>query len=414
VPDPNEVPDVVALDVEPGLTVLVASDIHFAPTRTDASAWAAEHLSARIRATEGPAILVFAGDLVEGWAVMPADVAGALDAHPEFIAAVGDFASQADRQVYVLPGNHDGRLGWSSDDDHAVAERLHATVAFAVELTLLVDGAARRVRIEHGHRFDPSNAFHDPRNPDDTPLGQHIVQELLPDIRSRPESTFLEGVESLFDPRAIVSFVTSRIFYRRVLGRLWWFVVPLALVIALRLLIVIGIVADDDQKLSPLAEQLLWLDVLAVIFLSLIVLVAYLLLNRAWSAASTVMAEQRGKSQNDLARAAASKMIGDGFDGLVSGHTHCAELSAVDGGFYANSGSGVKSVMPVPARFRLPHVYVPHIQVSWVELESTPAGWHVQLLDGWREVAGTTPLERRFARPQSARPGEPTVVASYP
>lgn len=412
--DRTEVPDVVALDVEPGLTVLVASDIHFAPTRTDASAWAAEHLGARIRAIEGPAILVFAGDLVEAWAVIPADVAGALDAHPEFIAAVSDFASKADRHVYVLPGNHDGRLGWSSDDDGAVAERLHATVAFAVELTLPVEGSPRRVRIEHGHRFDPANAFHDPRNPDDTPLGQHIVQELLPDIKSRPESTFLDGVESLFDPRAIVSFVTSRIFYRRVLGRLWWFVVPLALVIVLRLLFAIGIVADDDQKLSPFAEQLLWLDVLAVVVLSLLVLVAYLLLNRAWSAASSVMAEQRGKSQNDLARQAASKMIGDGFEGLVSGHTHCAELSAVDGGFYANSGSGVKSVMPVPARFRLPHVYIPHIQVSWIELESTPTGWHAQLVDGWREVAGTTPLERRFARPQPARPGDPTVVASYP
>jgi hypothetical protein len=195
---------------------------------------------------------------------------------------------------------------------------------------------------------------------------------------------------------------------------LWWFVVPLALVIVLRLLFAIGIVADDDQKLSPFAEQLLWLDVLAVVFLSLIVLVAYLVLNRAWSAASSVMAEQRGMSQNDLARQAARRMIGDGFEGLVSGHTHCAELSAVDGGFYANSGSGVKSVMPVPARFRLPHVYVPHIQVSWIELESTPTGWHAQLLDGWREVAGTTPLERRFARPRSARPGDPTAAASYP
>ncbi|MGH9026877.1 MAG: metallophosphoesterase [Acidimicrobiia bacterium] len=413
-PEPNQVPDVVSLDVEPGLTVLVASDIHFAPTRTEASAWAAEHLSARIRAIEGPAILVFAGDLVEAWAVMPADVPGALDAHPEFIAAVQDFASQSDRQVYVLPGNHDGRLGWSSDDDHAVAERLHAKVAFAIELALRVDDADRRVRIEHGHRFDPSNAFHDPRNPDDTPLGQHVVQELLPDIRSRPNSTFLDGVESLFDPRSIVSFVTSRIFYRRVLGRLWWFLVPLGLVIGLRLLWAVGIVADDDQKLSPFAEQLLWLDVLAVIFLSLMVLVAYFVLNRAWSAASTVMAEQRGKSQNDLARQAAGKMIGDGFDGLVSGHTHCAELSAVDGGFYGNSGSGVKSVMPVRAHFRLPHVYVPHIQVSWIELDTTPTGWHVHLLDGWREVGGTTALERRFARRQFPHPSDPSEVATYP
>jgi UDP-2,3-diacylglucosamine pyrophosphatase LpxH len=414
VADPVEVPDLVTIDVEPDLTVLVASDIHFAPTRTEASVWAAEHLSARIRGIEGPGLLVFAGDLVEAWAVMPADVAGSLDAHPEFLAAVRDFLGQSGRRVVVLPGNHDGRLGWSPDDDQAVASRLGAELAFAVEMLLPVDGAEQKVRIEHGHRFDPANAFHDPRNPVDTPLGQHIVQELLPDIRSKPDNTFLDGIESLFDPRAVVGFVTSRIFYRRVLGRLWWFLVPLGLVIGLRAGFAIGLVTDDDQRLSPFAEQLLWLDVLAVFFLSLITVVGYFVISRAWSSASSVMAEERGANQNDKAREAARGMIGDGLVGLVSGHTHCAELSAVDGGFYANSGSGVKSVTAVPARFRLPHLYMPHLQISWVELEPTPTGWHVRLLEGWREVPGATQLERRFARPQGQHPVDPAVVAHYP
>ena len=413
-PLPTFVPDVVTIDVEPGLTVLVASDIHFAPTRTEASAWAAEHLGARLRGVEGPGLLVVAGDLVEAWAVMPADVGGALDAHPEFVTAAEEFVSLPNRRVIVLPGNHDGRLGWSAEDDDAVTERLHAEMAFAVELVLTVDGNERRVRIEHGHQFDPSNAFHNPRNPDDTPLGQHVVQELLPDLKGAPGNTFLDGIEALFDPRAVVSFVTSRIFYRRVLGRLWWFLVPLFLVIGLRVGFAIGLVTDDDQKLSPFAEQLLWLDILAVIFLSLIAFVAYLLVNRAWSATSSVMAEQRGATQNDLARAAAREQISAGLAGMVSGHTHCPELSTVDGGFYANSGSGVKSVVAVPGRFRLPHIYLPHLQVSWVELEVTATGWHARLFEGWREVPGATQLEKRFARSQQTHPGDPTVVATYP
>ena len=413
-PSPVEIPDVVTIDVEPGLTVLVASDIHFAPTRTEASAWSAEHLGARLRGVEGPSLLVLAGDLVEAWAVMPADVAGALDAHPEFVSAVAAFVSQRERRIIVLPGNHDGRLGWSAEDVQAVTDRLGAEVAFAVELVLLVDGDESRVRIEHGHQFDPSNAFHDPRNPDDTPLGQHVVQELLPDLKSAPGNSFLDGVESLFDPRAVVSFVTSRIFYRRVLGRLWWFLVPLALVIGLRVGFAIGLVTDDDQRLSPFAEQLLWLDVLAVVFLSLIAFVGYLVVNRAWSSASSVMAEQRGVNQNDLARKAAQDKIAAGLAGLVSGHTHCPELSAVHGGFYANSGSGVKSVVPVAGRFRLPHVYLPHLQISWVELEPTPTGWHARLMEGWREVPGATQLEKRFAQSQGAHPTDPAVVATYP
>jgi UDP-2,3-diacylglucosamine pyrophosphatase LpxH len=410
----DDVPDIVTVDVAPGTTVLVASDIHLAPNRTEASAWAAEHLGARIYGIEGPALLVFAGDLIEAWAVMPADVPGALDAHPELIAAVRAFSSERGRRVLVLPGNHDGRLGWSMDDDRAVAERLGAELTFAVELVIPVDGQSRKVRIEHGHRFDPSNAFHDPRNPDDTPLGQHVVQELLPSIETVQQNSFLEGVESLFDPRSVVSFITSRIFYRRVMRRLWWFLAPLLLVILLRGAIAFGLVVDDDQRLTPFAEQLLWIDVLMVIFLSLIVFVAYLLLSRAWSAASSVMAEQRGAAQNDNPRAMARSMIGEGYDGLVSGHTHRAELSGLDGGFYANSGSGVKSVMPISAHFGLPHVYVPHIQISWVELEAAADGWHVRLIEGWREVPGSTGLERRLSKAQPPRPSEPTVVATYP
>ena len=42
---PEEVPDTVTIEVRPGATVLITSDLHFAAERTQSSAWAEEEIS---------------------------------------------------------------------------------------------------------------------------------------------------------------------------------------------------------------------------------------------------------------------------------------------------------------------------------------------------------------------------------
>jgi 3',5'-cyclic AMP phosphodiesterase CpdA len=114
--------------VQPGGTVLITSDLHFAVTRTAASAWAEVEMVKALEEVRGPGLLILAGDIFELWAGAAPNAAGAMSSHPRFAAAVKDFAAGADRQVICLPGNHDGRLGWDPDAA-GVPERLGAKLA---------------------------------------------------------------------------------------------------------------------------------------------------------------------------------------------------------------------------------------------------------------------------------------------
>ena len=406
-----EVPDVVTIEVQPGTTVIVTSDLHFASARTEASAWAETEVGAALERVRGPAVLVLAGDIFELWAGANPDAATAMASHPRFASGVTDFARAQDRHVVCLPGNHDGRLGWDPVAA-AVAESLGARLAFAVDLVApgTNDGGARRVHVEHGHRWDPANMFENPRDSLDTPLGQHIVQEVLPDLASRDQSGVLAGVESLEDPRSFPAFVTSRIFYRRVLKETRWLLVPLVLAVGIHFGIAL---LDAPAKLHLRARDFVIFDV-SIVLLALVTAVVLVLAGRhAWKGATLTAVNKRGKSQNDNARAAAQDLVRAGYQGMVSGHTHHPELTALDGGFYANTGSGTKVVEQLDARLDLPHVFEARLQLSWVELEATDHGWAAHLVIGRRPQPGTR--FERLATPSAERlPEDPTVVRSYP
>jgi UDP-2,3-diacylglucosamine pyrophosphatase LpxH len=404
------VPDVVTVDVTPPTTVLITSDLHFATTRTEASAWAEVEMAQALQSETGPAVLILAGDVFELWAGADPDAAGAMAAHPLFPSAVKEFGQPADRHVICLPGNHDGRLGWDPVAA-GVAKGLGARLAFAVELVLPgTGGGGERVRVEHGHRWDPANAFHDPRNALDTPLGQHIVQEILPDLAKEDESGVLAGVESLEDPRTFPSFVASRVFYRRLLKETRWLLVPLVLAVGLHFGIVL---LDEPAKLHLRARDFVIFDV-AVVLLALVTAGVVVLAGRhAWKGATIGVVDKRGKSQNDNARAAAQQLVQSGYRGMVSGHTHHPELTSFGNGFYANTGSGTKVVEELDARLDLPHVFEARLQLSWVVLRASDAGWAAELHVGGRPVPGTV-LERLATPPFERVPSDPSVVASYP
>jgi len=404
-----EIPDIVTIEVRPGTTVLITSDLHFAAVRTDASAWAEEEVAQALGAIEGPAVYIMAGDVFELWAGTDPTSAGAMASHPRFEAAVKRFASAPERHVICLPGNHDGSLAW----DAAAAEvpqRMGARMTFAVDLLLPGAQGSEKVHVEHGHRWDPANAFENPRDPVDTPLGEHIVKELLPDLANRDAAGVLAGVESLEDPRTFPSFVTSRVFYRRVVKETRWLLVPVILAIAVHY----GIsLADTPLHLHLQARDFLVFD-LAVVALAVVTASVLVLAGRhAWKGASFSVVSKRGKNQNDNARAAAEQLVGTGYRGMISGHTHHPELSEVRTGFYANTGSGTKIVEAVDTRFDLPHVFEAKLQLSYVVLHATDRGWKVDLVIGHRPIPGTR-IERLVTPGREQHPEDPEVVSSFP
>jgi lysylphosphatidylglycerol synthetase-like protein (DUF2156 family)/UDP-2,3-diacylglucosamine pyrophosphatase LpxH len=357
----------VELELPSGSRTVIVSDLHLPTVATPTSTEVAEELAGILSAMTGPAAFVIAGDGFEMLAGPP-DVDKILDAHPRFTEAVAGFASGADHHVVVLSGNHDGQLAWDGTATGVLHDRLGVEL-FALRCNLVVatDHGPQRVRLVHGNQTDPYNTFEDPWSPVDTPFGHHVVRDLLPELESRQTSgSLLEGVQWLDGD--IADFIGSRLFYRKIVGKLWLVAVPFVAILLLRLL---TFLPGVHQLLHHHAQRWLLGFGLLVAFIIVVAAVAagatLLRVNRALRE-TAVSARSDPATHNASARAEAARLVTKGYAGLVSGHTHEPELSVVGTGFYANTGSGVASVAGRPSRLRLPHPFVSLHRFSYVEI----------------------------------------------
>jgi lysylphosphatidylglycerol synthetase-like protein (DUF2156 family)/UDP-2,3-diacylglucosamine pyrophosphatase LpxH len=406
------VPDLIELEVERGGRVVVVSDLHLGPAATEASTRATEELSRQLGDFHQPGVLVIAGDGFEMLAYTPS-VERILDAHPDFVESVKSFSARSDHRIVLIPGNHDGQLAWDGHSVGVLQSRLGITdIGLACDLVLSTGEGRRRVRVIHGNQLDPYNAFEDPRSPVDTPLGHHIVRQVLPKLASRQSpGSLLEGVQWLDgDPTDLLG---SRLFYRKVVGRLWWLSVPFAAALTLRFL-----------SFAPGVKPLLhhhtehWLVSFGILMVAIAVIAAVvgiatmLRVNRALAEASI---SERGNaaSSNAAARAEAARLVAQGYAGLVSGHTHEPELSQVGVGFYANSGCGTEVVRNRKARLGLPRPFLAVRRLSLVDLKAGPQ-LSASLSLEEQPIGRPTTLERLVLAPERARPDSLEVVGRLP
>ena len=186
---------------------------------------------ATLAAVHGPCVLILAGNTFDLVGDALVDPARALSANARLSDAILAFGARDDRRVVLLPGDRDGCLAWNPAAVATVGKRLGAEVAIAAEVTMHTGDGDRRVRVEPGHRFDPFDAFEDPRNPGETPLG-HYAHQALGNLR-RQVGGWLDGIQLLADPTQVSAFVTSRLFYRRLLRRFSWVLAPLVAALVL-------------------------------------------------------------------------------------------------------------------------------------------------------------------------------------
>jgi lysylphosphatidylglycerol synthetase-like protein (DUF2156 family)/UDP-2,3-diacylglucosamine pyrophosphatase LpxH len=406
------VPDLVEVEVGRGGRVIVVSDLHLGSVATDVSTRAAEELSQLVSQFHESGLLVIAGDGFEMLAE-PAAVDRILDAHPQFASALEQFAHQPEHRLVLIPGNHDGQLAWDASSVGILRSRLGVTdVGLACDVALVTGDGRQVVRIVHGNQLDQYNCFEDPRSPVDTPLGHHIVRQVLPKLASRQSTgSLLEGVQWLEgDPTDLLG---SRLLYRKVVGRLWWLTVPFAAAIILRFL-----------SFAPGARPLLhhhterWLVSFGILIVAIAVTAAVvgiatmLRVNRALADASI---SERGDaaSSNAAARREAARLIAEGYAGLITGHTHEPEIREVGAGFYANTGCGTSVVSARKARFGLPRPFLAVRRLSMVELKAGPV-LEVSLLLEERPLGQPAPLERLVLAPERPRPDRLAVVGQLP
>jgi UDP-2,3-diacylglucosamine pyrophosphatase LpxH len=408
-PQPD-VTDLLEVDVVADGTVIALSDLHLPPERTDVSGRCCEVIAGRLDAITAPLVVVLAGDIVEMLAYPGTHASDILTAHQDLCDALAAVTARGGRVIYTV-GNHDGDLAWDLKAAEAVRDATGAEVCLAADLRL---PGGELIRVEHGHQLDPYNCFHDPRNPLDTPLGHHIVREVIPKIEWLG-SDWLGGAHEMADPADFPSFLASRLVYRKLGHHLWWiFLIPILL-----FAVVLPELGRFGSEIPDAATWLHEAEILAygaLVDIALLALIVAIVTRRAWTSISALALAERGYGQNSAARERADDLIGQGYTGYLSGHTHHPELKAHSGGFYGNSGSCTSVVEAIDTMRGVPPVYLRTQQLSWLEItagaSSTAAC--VELKSARVELAGATKLERIMAAGRSPHSSEPRAVAFWP
>src|SRR5262249_33910366 len=259
---------------------------------------------------------------------------------------------------------------WDVKSADAVREMTGARLCLSADLIL---PGGRKVRVEHGHQLDPYNCFHDQRNALDTPIGHHIVREVMPKIEWLGRG-WVDGAHEMADPTDFPSFVGSRMVYRKLGRRLWWLIaIPLAILILVRIPVITSIRTryPDTDVWVHRGEILGWG---ALADLLMLAVVAAILARRAWLSISALALDERGYGQNHAARQRAADLVADGYHGFISGHTHHPELAATAAGFYAHSGSCTSVVEGIGGRVGPPPAHVRDQPISRGEPGPAEAG----------------------------------------
>jgi lysylphosphatidylglycerol synthetase-like protein (DUF2156 family) len=397
-----------AVDVPMGGRAVVASDLFLSASPTSASTSASQELARAISSIAGPAALVIAGNLFE----IPEDavdpVKASLLAHEELATALATWCGQAHRRVILLPGTRDRAICYDAAVMASVAG-CGFEVALSVDLAIETSAGIRLVRVEPGWSYDPINAYGDPTDPRDTPLGHHAVSELFPALKTT-KSGWLEGIDRLADPAGLPRFVASRLMYRRLGRYASWLLVPLAVALLVRLpeLALFGVhtrLHDYEHALRDIVFSLAFELIAVAVVLAVVN-------HRVWAGPGSALLGPPGDRANDAARDAARGLVASGYAGLVTGHTLRAELGSVGKGFFANTGACAELVEERRGLLGMPPVFARGEQISFVEITSG-AEVRAQLRFAIEPRQAGTLLERLAAGRR--RPAvEMSVVARFP
>ncbi|MBA3679144.1 metallophosphoesterase [Candidatus Saccharibacteria bacterium] len=388
--------DVLQISVSLPTQILVASDIHLSAQSTAASRNVEVELSKRIAllTQASSAVIVFNGDVFELWAGEKPTIYKALLAHKQLTQSLENYSNNPKHQVIFVVGNHDGRIGWSSDEQEILRKKFNAKIGFSAEVIIKTPRGERTILFEHGHMLDPDNAFEDPRDPHDKPFGQYIVQTALPMV-TQTQGNLLEGIEHLSEPHKFAKFVASRVLYREIFSRLWWLLIPLAITLLARVLIGYGLYSSDGYSLQSIAKIILYTEIAIIINVLAILLAVYFIMRNLLKRAKTMPGASTGVNHNSKAREKAKQATStDEVIGYITGHTHHDEVTKLENGFYANSGCGTEMVEETKTRFALPSSYVSINHLSWLELELSQDNCTVSLWQSLTDNHKQTSLEK--------------------
>jgi UDP-2,3-diacylglucosamine pyrophosphatase LpxH len=402
------------LELVCGGRLLFLSDVHLSgggPTSDFAAGAELAELLGTLKGRPGQLVVVLGGDILDllrgQHPQAPRSWGEALDrvlAGPDAIAlgrALRALAERPDTTVIYLVGNHDAALAWDAAARRRVAHTLgvhHVALRLRVGAGTDESGPPWLV-CEHGDALDPYNRHADPFDPLDSPLGEHVVTEVINRLEAAAEhhpSLALGDVDAVRPASMLPTWLAANFFYRFMNRALRRFALPLlAIFVLLHLPLAAVILGDLSSRFARLGElgvrAVGWaVAIVAVDLLLLAALSAFLgrSLRRALRAYGASPPDGAGPDSpaRQAALAAHLTQCAPGARALLVGHSHQAALTRTqDGWVLVDAGCWVRALVAVTARFGLPPVFVPAYRCTWVEVQAEPAGVTVSLWE--RELA---------------------------
>jgi UDP-2,3-diacylglucosamine pyrophosphatase LpxH len=368
-----------------------------------------------VDAHPGPVELVLAGDFFDflriGEVPDGGNRASITIARPEYRALferLRRFAAGELRTVVYLPGNHDAELWWNPEI-RATLEREGLVHEFALSYTAGFESEPDRiVYCEHGNQFDPANTFRDYADPLDTPLGDHVVTDLMPRLpggRTLTPRLHLREIDRIFPLAKIPEWIAGRLFYDVITQAIRWLLLPLVVAYAAYWLIKYLLGGTDGDLLDVIVDLGYELVVLLVVF-GLFVLVLRAMANQAIKAAPGGSADTT--VEEIRRRVASGQPFPLGQDRrsevalFVSGHTHDPSLVELDtpggaGGAALNSGCWLRQAHPVEARFGAPSVFVSQWVLTHARVHRSAEGIQAELWEHPRPCSQHLTAAERLA-----------------
>jgi hypothetical protein len=427
-PDPTPEPAVHAELPDDALLVFL-SDVHIGGAAGveifDSSAELMALLEDLAR-HRGPVELVLVGDFLDllrmGDPGHGADLVAATLARPEYrplFARLRAFAGADGHRVVYVVGNHDAELWWNPGARRPLHEAGLVDVvalSYTAAFTSLPD---QLVYCEHGNQLDPTNTIADYANPLDTPVGAHVVTEVVRPIGSGAaitRSVDLQAVSYVFPLAAIPQWMAGRIFYQFLGQVLRWLLVPLLVAYAAyEALVAVVPPFGRSLGLRPLFLELAYILGLLVVAFAVLFLVSRRTTARAVSAMPSRHPGQAAGQEPYREDVAIRRLLEQDqpppmagtaarleLAVFVSAHTHAPAISTLvraDGRatVIVNTGCWLRQLQPVEALLGAPPVFVPTFVHSHVRVQAGQDGVTVELWDQPKPAVRRLPWIERVA-----------------
>jgi UDP-2,3-diacylglucosamine pyrophosphatase LpxH len=440
----------------PDDTVLVfLSDVHIGGTAGSEIFESTAELTALLEDLnrhQGPVELILAGDFLDllrmGDVGRGEDRVAATITRPEYqdlFATLRAFAQLPGHRVVYVVGNHDAEVWWNPRVRRSLIEA-GLVDAFALSYAASFESLpGELIYCEHGNQFDPTNALLDYANPLDTPVGAHVMTELIRPIGSGAPiraGLDLREVRYVFPLAAHpgpAEWIAGRIFYQFLDRVLRWLLGLLALLVVAFLAyagitVALGRPSDGSRALRSVLLQGTYGSAVLVFALAVVFLISRRTAAHAVSSLARRfpwLAPEPEREREELAirqlleghrpPPMAGNVSPREIAVFVSGHTHApamSELARADGRetVIVNTGCWLRQLQPVPAWLGAPPVSVPAFVLSHVRVRSSHGRVTVELWEHPKPAKRRLPWIERAAiagrmprQPPAA--AEPRVVA---